>query len=391
MSSHGSRADEFTGSVGMIEASENRTWKTNVVRLLFGIAAFAAFWLTVPVAAVDRPLQLLLGAAAVGGMLVGVRAPLLGALVAAVSTGVALGCGVTADPFLLASVGVLTVAERSGSRRFPWWLLGIGIVLTLGTLVLGGDPGSTDFVDRARTLLLSALVLAAAWVLGVRTRQSRETAEARARSAERLRLARDVHDVLSHSLSAIGVQAGVVAHVRTLGEPELRAALREIETQSRDSLAELKALLHREREADAAGEPDRVAPLPPSGSLRDLVRTAERAGLSVRLDCSSDLDELPQLVRTTVHRVAQEAVTNALRHAAATELTISVATDDVMLHVTVSDNGRGAPAGFPDGHGLTGMRERVEIIGGDLRLTDTAAGFTVDARLPLSGDTGGRS
>ena len=375
----------------MIESPENRTRKTNLGLLLFGIAVFGVFWLTVPVPETDRPLQVLLGATAVGGMLVGTRAPLLGALVAAVSTGVALGNGVTVDPFLLASVSVLTVAERSRSRRFPWWLLAMGVVLTLGTLILGGDPGSADFVDRARTLLLSALVLAAAWVLGVRTRQSRETAEARARSAERLRLARDVHDVLSHSLSAIGVQAGVAAHVRTLGEPELRDILREIETQSRESLADLKTLLNRERATDAIGEPGYAAPLPPTGSLLDLVRTAERAGLSVKLDCSCDPDELPPLVRSTVHRVVQEAVTNALRHAAATELMISVASDDVTLFLTVSDNGRIASAGFSDGHGLTGMRERVEIIGGDLHLEGTAAGFIVHARLPLSGDTGVRS
>ena len=182
--------------IALPEVSEHRTWKALLGRLLFGFAVFAAFWLTVPVIDADRPLQLMLGAAAVGGMLVGARVPLLGSLVAATATAAGLGCGVTVDPFLLASVGVLAVAERSGSRRFPWWLLVIGIVLTLGTLVLGGDPGSTEFVDRTRTLLLSALVLAAAWVLGVRTRQSRETAEARARAEERLRLARDVHDVL---------------------------------------------------------------------------------------------------------------------------------------------------------------------------------------------------
>lgn len=376
--------------IALPEVSEHRTWKALLGRLLFGFAVFAAFWLTVPVVDADRRLQLMLGAAAVGGMLVGARVPLLGSLVAATATAAGLGCGVTVDPFLLASVGVLAVAERSGSRRFPWWLLVIGFVLTLGTLVLGGDPGSTEFVDRTRTLLLSALVLAAAWALGVRTRQSRETAEARARAEERLRLARDVHDVLSHSLSAIGVQAGVVAHVKTLGESELRDALREIEIQSRGSLAELKALLHRERETDTAMETDPMASLPLAESLRDLVRTAERAGLRVELDFSGDLDGLPAHIRTTVHRVAQEAITNALRHAVGTELMITAATDNTTLDVMVCDNGRGAQVGFGEGHGLTGMRERVEMVGGDLRVEATSAGFTVHARLPLSGGIGGQ-
>lgn len=376
-----SRAD--VRGIALPEASEHRTWKALLGRLLFGFAVFAAFWLTVPVVDADRPLQLMLGAAAVGGMLVGARVPLLGSLVAAAATAAGLGCGVTVDPFLLASVGVLAVAERSGSRRFPWWLLIIGFVLTLGTLVLGGDPGSTEFVDRTRTLLLSALVLAAAWALGVRTRQSRETAEARARADERLRLAREVHDVLSHSLSAIGVQAGVVAHVKTLGEPELRDTLREIEIQSRDSLAELKALLHRERETDTAMETDPMASVPLAESLRDLLRTAERAGLRVELDFFGDLDELPAPVRTTVHRVVQESITNTLRHAAATELMITAATDNATLDLTVSDNGRKGQSEFREGHGLTGMRERVEMVGGDLRVEATSAGFTVHARLPL--------
>lgn len=372
-------------------APEHLTWKVLLGRLLFGLTVFAAFWLTVPVADADRPLQLVLGAAAVGGMLVGVRVPLLGSLVAAAATAGGLGCGVSVDPFLLASVGVLAVAERHGSRRFPWWLLVIGIVMVLGTLVLGGDPGDTEFVDRTRTVLLSALVLAAAWVLGVRTRQARETAEVRARSEERLRLARDVHDVLSHSLSAIGVQAGVAAHIETLGEPELRNALREIEATSRDSLSELTTLLHRERTANTPGEPDSMASLPLAESLRDLVRTAERGGLRVELDCSGDLEELPAPVRTTVHRVAQEAITNALRHAAATELVITVTTDNVALGVTVSDNGQGAQPGFREGHGLTGMRERVELVGGVLHIEDSAAGFTVHSRVPLSGSIGGPS
>lgn len=365
------------------------TWKTFLGRLLFGLAVFAAFWLTVPVAVAERPFQLVLGASAVGGMLIGGWVPLPGALVAAAATAVGLACGVSVDPFLLASVGVFAVAERFGSRRFPWWLLVIGIVLGLGTLVLGADPDSLEFVDRTRILLLSALVLAAAWVLGVRTRHAREAAGARARSDERLRLARDVHDALSHSLSAIGVQAGVAAHVEKLGEPGLRTALREIETQSRDSLAELKTLLHRERAEDAAAGPGPVSSLPLSASLSDLVRTAERAGVSVVLDCSGDLDELPATVRATVHRVVQEAITNSRRHSSATELMVTVTTGGVMLEVTVSDNGHGAQCGFREGHGLRGMKERVELLGGELHVESTTAGFTIDVRLPLTGDYGG--
>lgn len=172
-----------------------------------------------------------------------------------------------------------------------------------------------------RGVLLGAVVLAVSWVLGVRTRQAQQVAEEQVRADERLRLARDVHDVLSHSLGAIGVRAGVTAHVDALGEPELREALGAIESQARDSLAELKLLLQRERDGKLETA---AASLPLSGILREVSATARLAGLEVDLRYDSEVDQLPPLIRTTVHRVAQEAVTNALRHAGATRLTLTV-------------------------------------------------------------------
>lgn len=384
----GSQGSAAVLSSAVPELPERSMAKQLLGRMLFGLAVFAAFWLTVPVGSAERPLQLGLGALAVGGMLIGVRIPLPGTLLAAAATAAGLGCGVAVDPFLFASAGVFALAERRGTRRIPWWLLVIGVVLAHGTLVLGGDPEDLAFLERTRILLLSAVILAVAWVLGVRTRHAREMAGARARSEERLRLARDVHDALSHSLSAIGVQAGVAAHVETLGEPELRTTLREIEAQSRDSLAELKMLLHRERAEGAPVEPGSATPLPLSAALRDLVRTAERTGLRAELDCSVGVDELPAAVRITVHRMVQEAITNTLRHSTATELMVTVTTDGATLEVAVSDNGHGAPSGFREGHGLRGMRERVELLGGDLRIEGTGDGVTVGLQLPLPGADG---
>ncbi|MFT3798908.1 sensor histidine kinase [Microbacterium sp.] len=363
-------------------------WPLSLGVLLFSLAVFAGLWLTVLVSAGWRWPQLMLGAMAVLGAVLSRWVPFTGALLAGVATAVAGGFGVTADPFLLAGVGVFSVAERRGSRRFPWWLFAACALLALAALVLGNPPGAQEFEVRMRGVLLSAVVLVAAWVLGVRTRQVRQEAAARARTEERLRLARDVHDVLSHSLGVIGVRAGVAAHVTALGEVELRETLREVESQARSSLAELKGLLQRERADETETT---TASLPLTGLLRDVANTAERSGLRVELDCSESLDRLPVIVRTTVYRVVQEAVTNSIRHAAASTLHICAVWADATVEVTVRDDGIGARDGVREGHGLTGMRERVALAGGHLRIDLTSEGFAVTARLPLSDENAGQA
>ena len=367
--------------------SRVRGWLVGLGVLLFAVAVFVGLWLTVPVSAGSRWPQLTLGAVAVLGALLSRWVPFTGALLAGIVTAIAWGFGVTADPFLLAGVGVFAVAERRGSRRFPWWLFAVCVLLVLAALVLGNPPEVQGFDVRMRGVLLSAVVLVAAWVLGVRTRQARQEAAGRARVDERSRLARDVHDVLSHSLGAIGVRAGVAAHVTALGEAELRGSLREVESQARSSLAELKGLLQRER----SGEPESTpASLPLTGLLRDVASTAERSGLRVELDCPESLDRLPVVVRTTVYRVVQEAVTNSIRHAAASTLRISAALTDATVDVTVRDDGIGARDSIREGHGLIGMRERVALAGGHLRLDLTSEGFAVTARLPLADGNAGQ-
>lgn len=376
----GGRGKLRAGSAG---SSRHRAWLFALGALLFSITVFAGMWLTVAAPAGLRTWQILLGAVAVLGAVLSRRFPLAGVFLAGIATTLGWLFGVTADPFLLLSVGVLTFAERRGSRRFPRWLLIAWVGLVVTALILGSPPGSAGFEDRMRGALLSAIILAAAWVLGVRTRQARLEAAARARMDERLRLARDVHDALSHSLGAIGVQAGVAAHVTALGEPELRATLQEVESQARSSLLELKSLLHSERSTvlDTG-----IVSLPLTGLLRDTARTAERSGLEVELDSMESVDGLPAAVHTTVHRIVQEAVTNAIRHAEASTLSISVTVLDAAVEVLVSDDGIGAPNGVREGHGMTGMRERVALVGGELRVESTSTGLTVFARLPFAAE-----
>ena len=311
-------------------------------------------------------------------------------MVTMVATTSAWMLGVTADPFVLTAVALFVVAERQGSQRFPWWMLGAGGGVAVAALGLSAE----GVENRFRGMLLGALVLGASWFLGVRTRQVHEEAAARSRAEERLRLARDVHDVLSHSLGTIGMRAGIAAHVPTLGEAELRAVLREVEEGARSSLAELKGVLQRER----AGGEELSAPFLSaqslaaqslsaqslSAALADIARSAERADVRTRLDLTGDLDEWPAAVRTTVYRLVQEAVTNAVRHASATSLVITARTAADRVHLEVRDDGRGAAPGFREGHGLTGMRERVALLGGTLQLETVAPGFGITVTLPLA-------
>lgn len=353
---------------------------TGLLRSLFAsIAVFVGLWLTVtPDDVLARVIQLAVGSVAVAGVMLSSRFPLAGLIVTAVSTAFGWILGLTADPFVLAGFTVFRLAEKRGARRFPWWMFAGALVVVLVSTILGAEGAE----DRFRALLLSALVLSVAWVLGVRTREVEQQAAARSRAEERLRLARDVHDVLSHSLGAIGVRSGVAAHVGTLGAEELREVLRGIESDARSSLSELKVLLHRERE-DIDGQAIVSSPL--SAALAGIARTAEKSGVLVQFDEDDAGHELSAEVRTTVLRIVQEAVTNVIRHAQASSAIVTLRVSSSATTVTVEDDGRGSRGEIRLGHGLTGMRERVELLGGAVAFTSSDSGFTVAATMPLSG------
>ncbi|KQZ25080.1 MULTISPECIES: sensor histidine kinase [Microbacterium] len=363
-----------------MNGSEDRDPETRsrwLTPLVFGIAVFLGLWVTVtPDAASGRGAQLAWGAIAVTGLMVGSRLPVLAVVVTAAATSFAWLVGVTADPFVLTGFAVFRLAEMRGGRRFPWWMFAGAFVVVVASAILSVE----DTEDRARGMLLSALVLSVAWVLGARTREVRREAAARSRAEERLRLARDVHDVLSHSLGTIGVHAGVAAHVTALGADELREALRGIESDARSSLSELSTLLRRER-SDL--EPDDVVSSPLSSLLAGVARTAEKAGLSVHLDVGDDIDALPADVRTTLLRIVQEALTNVVRHASASSVTVGLRISSDEVTIGVADDGQGARGEISLGNGLTGVRERAVLLGGRADFTSSTSGFTVSATVPL--------
>jgi signal transduction histidine kinase len=294
-----------------------------------------------------------------------------GPLVVAVMTALyTVGVGVGRRTALLAGgVAVALVAVRSVtviaahgqvsaySWAAPGWVVAC---LLAGMVVRSRRQAMQALRDRAEQ--------------AERTREE----EARARVAEeRLRIARDLHDVVGHSFAAVHVQARAAAALLEADPAGARQALAAIQTTSRDSLREIRATLSLLR---------RGAPPPAlagEGQLEELLAPARAAGLDVRSTVDDGL-AMPADVGHVVYRVVQESLTNVLRHAHATTVTISVGRQDGGVRVEVRDNGRGAdPSAVRDGHGMTGMGERVAALHGRLEAGPaTGGGWRVTAWLP---------
>jgi len=212
----------------------------------------------------------------------------------------------------------------------------------------------------------------------------RSVTETRRRHAsdERLRLAQELHDVLAHDVSLINVQASTALHLFDTDPERARAALGAIKEVSHETLQELRSTV------SALRYEDEEAPLRPAAGLADLDELAARsnaAGLQVDVTRTGEVRPLPARVELAAYRVVQEAITNARRHSGAATAVVVLDYSPDAVGVSVVDSGRGRPDGSVDGHGLVGMRERVEALGGTLT-TGTAAdggGFAVRARIPL--------
>lgn len=218
--------------------------------------------------------------------------------------------------------------------------------------------------------------------------RSREEEALRRATEERLRIARELHDVLAHQISLINVQAGAALHRRD--DPgRAYAALEAIKLASKDTLRELRGVLGvlRQLEEDQEGQGP-AAPVPSLARLEDLLAHTSAAGLPARLAGQIPRDALPAPVELAAYRIVQEALTNAVRHAAATSATVEIRCSDEALVVQIDDDGRGPPgrAALERGNGLRGMRERAATVGGTVTAAaGPAGGFRVRARLPLDG------
>ena len=228
-------------------------------------------------------------------------------------------------------------------------------------------------------------VVFAALVLGDTVRSRRELREARREEREqenrrrvadeRVRIARDLHDTVAHALVAINVRAGVAAHLHGSDE-----ALQDIMAVSSDALNDLRATLDLLRDAD---DPAPTTPTLDLASLTQLLDRAKAAGLDTDANVELNGRAIPIAVGQTGFRIVQEALTNVMRHAAASRARVNLCVEGDMLHVEVTDDGNAA-APAAGGHGLRGMRERAAALGGDVTAGPAErGGWQVHARLPL--------
>ncbi|WBC17073.1 histidine kinase [Micromonospora sp. WMMA1998] len=244
---------------------------------------------------------------------------------------------------------------------------------------------AADAVDRAT---LSVPAVLAAWVAGnsvlarrAHAEQMRAHAATEAVTAERLRIARELHDLVAHSIGVIAIQAGVGARVIDTQPAQARAALTTIETTSRETLAGLRRTLGALRRPD-----DAAASLDPTPGLSDLdrlVAAAADAGVRVTLTVDGEPGPLPAEVELAAYRIVQEALTNVVRHARVDRCRATVRHAPDGVRVEVVDDGRGGPVGG-DGHGIVGMRERAALLGGRcVAGPRPEGGFRVAAVLPV--------
>jgi signal transduction histidine kinase len=318
--------------------------------------------------------------------------PVLGAVGA--TSAVALVVGALRDPFLAGGFAVYTVAlTQPGRPRVP--TLAVGAFSVAGVVVAsvaGVPPSWTPAVGLA---VLGSAVTAGAWTVGRAVRERRayaaHAAEQLAHQAvteERLRIARELHDVVAHSLSLIAVKAGVAHHVFQARPEEAVEALRVIETTSRSALGEMRhvlGVLRSEGEAGAAAAG--LSPAPGIAGLHELARRAAMAGVWADVRATG-LEDLPEGVGLSVYRIVQEALTNVVRHAAPARCRVVVEAGGGEVTIDVTDDGPGHRV-LPDGagpvrrHGLVGMRERVAMYGGSFAAGPRPeGGFAVSARLP---------
>jgi signal transduction histidine kinase len=294
--------------------------------------------------------------------------------------------------FAALTIAFITVALR-GHREVSWGTLALGYVcfLGLGALVGVDDLRLGDTVGLAAWLLVLGGATELVRARNLRTAEARRTRHEeslRRVGEERLRIARELHDVLAHNVSMINVQAGVALHLLQKGDREatdVEPALEAIKGASAETLREMRAVLGTLRQADEAAP---RAPEPGLGNLEALVGRMREAGVEVELAFSGERRELPGSVDLAAYRIAQEALTNVARHAPGRPARVEVAFDDEGLTITVANPTGPGVRGEPEaGNGIVGMRERATALGGTLEAGRDGDGvFTVRARLPGTAD-----
>jgi signal transduction histidine kinase len=255
--------------------------------------------------------------------------------------------------------------------------------------IRGGSLGSSPIHVVTIAVPLFTII---AWLIGHSIRQAQARAEmvraqaaAQATMAERLRIARELHDLVAHSTGIIAIQAGSGRRVFDARPDEARDALAAIEAISRDTLSGLRRMVTGLRRADPEPGPGQASlgATPGLADIDRLAATARDAGVRVEVDWHGGREQLPPDIDLSAFRIVQEAVTNVVRHAHTGQCQVSIDQQDGQLSIEVTDSGRGGSMAGT-GYGITGMRERAALLGGDFSAGPRPdGGFRVAARLPV--------
>jgi signal transduction histidine kinase len=273
--------------------------------------------------------------------------------------------------------------------------IGLPIVLASAAIIVYMIPGHPTSL-----LVFLPIEFGISWLAGYALREraaQAEAAEERAAQAERereaaarvavaeerTRIARELHDVVAHAVSIMVLQVGAIRHKLPELFAEDKEALQGIEKTGRGALAEMRRLLGAMRRE---GDGVELAPHPGVERLDSLLEDVGRAGLPVKLHVDGEPFPLPRAIDLSAYRIVQEGLTNALKHAQASQVDVTFHYGSEELQIEVRDNGEGRSVSDGLGHGLVGIRERVKIYGGEMTAgADPEGGFVLDARLPLEG------
>ncbi|WUI03413.1 histidine kinase [Spirillospora sp. NBC_00431] len=282
-------------------------------------------------------------------------------------------------------------------RRVRVVLTVVGVLLFVCVIGVSLQAGGASVREQVAVIeaVVSVVIAVQVWwvhrarlaTITERAERAERTREEEARrrvAEERLRIARDLHDLLAHSITVIGVQAGAAAHLvrgdRPVDRAELAEALTSIADTCRDARTELRGTLQVLRGTDV----ETTGTLPGPDGIADLAQAARGAGIEVDLD-DTGAGPLPPEVGVAAYRIVQEALTNVVKHAAAERVVISLCRDGGGLVVRIADDGSGASGGAPGGFGILGMIERARSVGGTLDAgPGDGGGFVVTAVLPVA-------
>jgi signal transduction histidine kinase len=306
--------------------------------------------------------------------------PMAALAITAGSTGLYLLSGFPPGPIVFSVVVTLYTTAAYRPLRTAAVASGVVLLVLMACGWIGADYGLDGVAPVVAWVAAPLAVGVTVRVSREQSRQSRRDEARRQADAERLRVAQEVHDVVGHGLAAINMQAEIALHLLGRQPSNAEAALTAISHTSRESLDELRATLGAVRRGDDLDDRTPVAGL---GRLDALVDRTRAVGVPVTVEIDGLVEALPPAVDLAAYRIVQESLTNVLRHAGTATAEVHLSYLDDVLTVRVTDTGHGEPTVVADGHGLSGMRERVTILGGTLSAGPRPdGGFAVTATIP---------